>query len=183
MERVNRLQQCFERIANTSMRDMPLCNPALSVDTLGFRPWEERCIGILLTPWCINLILLPGEEDQWPESLQGQKLMLALPSGNYEFIHSYDAELGGYAACSLFSPVFEFASQAVAIETAEEVMVSLFDERNQLHSERQQLKQAINDIPDANEQADEPQPAAKETLSRRGFITAGFSRGEVQSGS
>lgn len=197
MDCVALLQHRFDQIAATSMRDMPVCNPVLQVAVVGFRPWQQGSIGVLITPWFMSLILLPGEGRDWNNRSQGDAVMVRLPSGVYEFIFGDDPQLGVYGACSLFSPMHEFSDQQTALATAEVVMVSLFDEAHFSHSERQALADALaadcpgsegrdavaNDaVSDAADPGTRPE-SGPEKLSRRGFITAGLAaRREVGSG-
>ena len=55
------------RIQRERMADIPLLNPALEVQAVGFSVWEAYCLGVLITPWFMNLMLLP---------LAGDKLVL-----------------------------------------------------------------------------------------------------------
>ena len=84
----------------------------------------------------MNLMLLPAEPDAWV-SLQGSKTIRQLPSGPYEFIFGWDSEFGSYGMCALFSPMFEFSSQAQAQATAEEVINAVFDDANFAPTDRQ----------------------------------------------
>jgi [NiFe] hydrogenase assembly HybE family chaperone len=118
------LVAAFERIAVTRMAGMPLCNPALAVEAVGFRPWGEGQVGVLVTPWCINLVLLPGAEAGALAS--GVRLAVAFPSGSYEFMGGEEPECGAFRFCSLYSPPDDFADAAQARAVALEVMAQLF---------------------------------------------------------
>jgi len=184
MSRVIALSTHFKAVAQR-MADLPMYNAALEVACVGFQSHAEREIGVLVTPWCMNLTLFPAESDnwaQWSETEIGQKQMIALPSGQYEGIFGWSELTGGFMSCSLFSPMFEFAEQAVALATAEEVMKALFDGANEAPTDRQQAlrdQRAEEEVlkkqeEAAAEKAETPRP---EKLSRRGFLTGGFARG------
>ena len=190
MSQVTALQAHFDLVAER-MADLPVYNSHLVVETVGFRDFTGRELGILITPWCMNLMLLPAEADVWSgwdEQRVGEKQMIALPSGQYEFIFGWAEAIGGYCSCSLFSPMFEFEAQDVAVETAHEVMKALFDDENEALTDRQraqreQLEQARSDHevdPAVTESVAAPESTAHtpkpEKLSRRGFLTAGFAR-------
>jgi [NiFe] hydrogenase assembly HybE family chaperone len=49
------------------------------------------------------------------------------PGGVFEFIGAREPTLGEYQACSLFSPMFEFADQREARATARAALDALFD--------------------------------------------------------
>ncbi|WP_370280868.1 [NiFe]-hydrogenase assembly chaperone HybE [Pontibacterium sp.] len=189
MSRVDTLHTHFNNIA-LRMADLPMYNPVLEVACVGFQSYAAREIGVLVTPWCMNLTLFPAEFDdwsEWDETEIGNKQMIALPSGQYECIFGWSELTGGFMSCSLFSPMFEFSEQAVAVETAEEVMKALFDGANEAPTDRQQAlrehKAEQEELKKQEETVAEKVVAPKpEKLSRRGFLTGGFARnGEAES--
>jgi [NiFe] hydrogenase assembly HybE family chaperone len=120
-----RLEKCFVRVYRTRMTDVPLVNEKLSVKTVGFRRWEGGTLGILVTPWSMNLIRVADGHELEALPPPGNKTRHRFPSGSYEFIVSDEAGVGRYEMCSLFSPMFEFDNQATAVATAKEVMTAL----------------------------------------------------------
>ncbi len=120
------LEQVFLQIAATRMRDMPLCNPALRVVAYGFRTWRNDTVGILITPWCMNLICLPGPNSPWQPAFSGSPHSLPLPSGEYDFLGAEEDAIGTYLSSSLFSPMFEFADMAQAKAVADAVLAEVF---------------------------------------------------------
>ncbi|WP_029011326.1 [NiFe]-hydrogenase assembly chaperone HybE [Azospirillum halopraeferens] len=122
-----RLEAAFREIHLAQMRGVPIVNEALSVRAVGFRPWQGRRLGALVTPWFLNLVLLPGAEDDWSDLRAGTKELIDFPSGLYEFVHAVRPDVGPYKACSLFSPMFEFTTMLHATETAAAAVVALFD--------------------------------------------------------
>ncbi len=127
VETIARLEAAFREIHTAQMRGLPIVNDALAVKAVGFRRHGERWLGALVTPWFLNLVLLPGEGDDWTGLVPGAKELIEFPSGRYEFVHANRKGVGAYKACSLFSPMFEFASMLQATETASAALVSLFD--------------------------------------------------------
>jgi len=121
-----RLEAAFQAIHAGRMQDVPILNAALAVEAVGFRPWQGRVLGALVTPWFINLVVLPGE-GEWQAVPDRDSVWYAFPSGRFEFIAGSEGGLGPYHACSLYSPVQEFADQSVARETARVALESLFD--------------------------------------------------------
>ena len=102
-------------------------NHALHVQAVGFRLHEGRPLGVLVAPWFMNLVMLPAMGEDWSALRPGAKEVIGFPSGDYEFLHNIRETVGGYKACSLFSPMQDFASQAAAVEVAGAVMAALFD--------------------------------------------------------
>jgi [NiFe] hydrogenase assembly HybE family chaperone len=119
------LESQFRRIQQERMHGLPLLNPVLDVEAVGFRQWNGLCLGVLITPWFMNLMLLPPEGDSWKEARVGNKQLHQMPSGPYEFILCEEEGIGCYQMCSLFSPVFEFNDHATAVATAVAVMDAL----------------------------------------------------------
>ena len=117
----------FEAIHASRMQGMPLLNPALRVEAVGFRRWQGRWLGVLITPWFMNLMLLPDDAAAWQRLPPRAALGYVLPAGVFEFIGGHEPQLGDYQSCSLFSPVFEFADQDGARATALAALEALFD--------------------------------------------------------
>lgn len=129
-ERIQGLERAFREIHTAQMRGIPIVNDALAVKAVGFRAWNGRWLGALVTPWFLNLVLLPGEADDWSGLTSGAKELVEFPSGFYEFVHAQRKDCGPYKACSLFSPMFEFTTMLHATETASAALVALFDPAN-----------------------------------------------------
>jgi [NiFe] hydrogenase assembly HybE family chaperone len=125
-EIARRLEIAFERIARTRMADLPFVNPALRVEAVGFRPWQGQWLGVMVTPWSINVLLLPRSAD-WPRLATGAERFVDLPAGRFRFLAGFDSALGEYHACSLFSPALEFADHAAARTAAEAALAAILD--------------------------------------------------------
>jgi [NiFe] hydrogenase assembly HybE family chaperone len=121
------LERAFRAIEQRQMRDMPMRNPALSVEAVGFRPWSDHWLGVLITPWFMNLMLMPRVSAKWQPIGERETRHYVFPAGVFEFIGGRDPALGDYQACSLFSPMFEFADQPGARDTAAAALDALFD--------------------------------------------------------
>lgn len=119
----------FAEIARRRMANLPICNPALEVEAIGFRRTADgHWAGLTITPWAINLLVLPGQQDGWPMLAAGSKYDWGFPSGIYEFIVAQEDSLGSYHLCSLFSPALEFATHDAARLTALATAHALFAE-------------------------------------------------------
>ncbi|MEI8259125.1 MAG: [NiFe]-hydrogenase assembly chaperone HybE, partial [Deltaproteobacteria bacterium] len=82
-------ERAFAHIHATRMADLPFLNPALRVAALGFRDWSGLRLGVLVTPWSINLVLLPGPETPLPPVRAGDEKLYAFPAGVFGF-HAHD---------------------------------------------------------------------------------------------
>lgn len=107
------------------MADLPFLNPRLRVEAVDFADWQGHWLGVLITPWAMNLLLLPASEQGWPRLTQGAIRRVAFAAGHYDFVASVDARLGELHTCSLFSPVLEFADQDGARQTARAARIAL----------------------------------------------------------
>lgn len=120
-----RIAAIFSRIHREQMAGLPLLNQALQVETYGFRVHNGRVVGVLVTPWLMNLVLLPGEGDDWEGLELGHKKPHEFPSGTYKFMVNEIDGLGRCQTHSLFSPMREFHGQAHALAAAEAFMRDL----------------------------------------------------------
>lgn len=121
------IEAAFERIAGTRMAGLPLNNPALRVAAVGFRTLDEsHRVGVLITPWAINLVLLGERSSRDLYLTADRRRTWDFPSGSYEFMGGEEPECGPYQFCSLFSPAFEFPDQDSAVLAASQIMAELF---------------------------------------------------------
>lgn len=161
----------FRRIEETSMAGMPMLNTALRVEAVGMMRVDSEWICVLVTPWFMNLMLLPQER---PEALapSGVKSMATLPGGRFEFIQSHDEALGPFRMCSLFSPVFDFPDHEGAVATAREILDLVMTDEDAGEEDR-----AMIDIWEGRLPGPEPVPTAesgdKPVLSRRRLFGLG----------
>lgn len=114
------------------MSDVPIVNRALAVAVIGTRRWTGHWLAILVTPWCMNIMILPGSLPEsagvpanWPRGNNGDILRHGLPCGSFSFILGNEPDLGPFQMCSIFSPMLGFVDQAAAIATAEAAMQEL----------------------------------------------------------
>lgn len=117
-EQAARLKTVFERIHQEQMLGLPLLNEALSVETLGFQLYQGRVVGVLVTPWMLSLVLLPGDNDDWETMALGDKQSQTFPSGSYRCMVNRIEGIGVCQMYSVHSPMRDFASQAEALVEA-----------------------------------------------------------------
>ena len=143
-----RLEYAFERIQHERMAGLPIINPCLRVQTVGFRPWQDLGpipgpmydLGILITPWFMNLLQLPSERQTQSALTPGDTQIHHLPSGAYEFSVVAQDAVGCYLSCPLFSPMSEFSDQAMAVDVAESILSSLLEPAPDCESTTQAFK-------------------------------------------
>ncbi|MGI9236218.1 MAG: [NiFe]-hydrogenase assembly chaperone HybE [Woeseiaceae bacterium] len=115
----------FENIYVEHMQDLPIVNPRVQVEAVGFQKFGVHQLGVLITPWFMNLILLPGSEE-WSTTAQGDTSVIEFPSGPMEFTSCHDASIGTYLSAVLFRSVSDLSDQPMAVELARQVMNNLF---------------------------------------------------------
>lgn len=169
-----RLNAAFRAIARR-MDGLNFVNPAIDVEAVAFAPWESHWLGAMVTPWFINLMLLPRDTSGWTSLPQGRKLRYAFPAGEYEFISSRDDAVGEYQMCSLISPVLELPDHATARHVAELARAALLDPANA----------PVPEAPQAEHNAElPPGPIARikehatAPMSKRDFLRGRFLRGD-----
>ena len=121
-----RLEAHFRQVHTERMRGLPILNPGLDVCAVGVREFDAHAVGVLLTPWFMNLVVLPGT-DEWSELAQGAKVEVAFPGDDIELTVSHDDDVGTYLSAALFSSVADFPDQDTAVAIAEEILNQLFN--------------------------------------------------------
>ena len=128
------LADTYRQIAEERMQDMPFLNTALQVEAVGFRAWEEHQVGVLITPWFMNLVLIPGPEEEWRDFSSDKARAWEFPSGSCEFHASRPDGETLHMCASLFTTVEDFPDQQTARDVAEQVMDDLFTPSEDGHS-------------------------------------------------
>ena len=127
-QRVAALVDFYRHVQTERMQGIPILNPALSVEAVGFRlaamseevPGQEQepvAEGVLITPWFMSLVRLPLALQPHGHRV-ARKFVRDFGSEGFEFIGAHDDAVGYHETCALFSPMEGFATQAQAVETA-----------------------------------------------------------------
>ncbi len=97
------------------MRGLDVVNPRLAVEAVGFAPWDGHWLGVLLTPWCMNLMLLPRDRGALAAARRPARsgATRSRPASTNSSART-TRRSAPYAVCSLFSPVLQFADQETA---------------------------------------------------------------------
>nr|AMK59278.1 protein hoxT [uncultured bacterium UPO47] len=105
----------FEAIGRERMACLGLVHPALAVEAIGFAraagPADDEpgWFGVLLTPWCMNLLWWPDRDHA--AAAPGAIRLHTHGEERYAFTGGREAQLGAFETCSLFSPMQDFVSQ------------------------------------------------------------------------
>lgn len=162
-----RLVKMFWRVRDERMAAVPVCNPNLEVEAVGFRQWLGVWVGILITPWTIGLYVLPDVEAAWPRIPTGGRCNWLLPEGEYQFLVDQEAGFGPFHICTLMSPVTQFADQASARIAAEAVLEKLFEPEDGETEDAGRVRQA-GEAKLTGPRLEEP--PTKKGLTRRDFL-------------
>jgi [NiFe] hydrogenase assembly HybE family chaperone len=122
--RVQALVDFYRHVQHERMQGIPLLNPALQVEAVGFE-WalaleeatEPVAEGVLITPWFMSLLRLPAQNLPHGNRV-GRKTVRNFGSERFDFIGAHDPAIGYHETCALFSPMNGFTSQDLACETA-----------------------------------------------------------------
>lgn len=120
---VEALLRAYRAIA-VEMAELPIVNPRLSVDALGFREWNGGHAGIVVTPWFMNVVIVLPEGSRVVEP--GTRVARQFPAGQLEFVTSVLDGVGPIEGCSLISPMGQFRDMPHALEVARDAANALF---------------------------------------------------------
>jgi [NiFe] hydrogenase assembly HybE family chaperone len=125
---IDNLVRAYRHIGDERISGLPIYHDKLLVEAVGFQAWEGRLVGVLITPWFMNLVLLPGDEEECPDLSAGSATDWEFPSGTYQFRTSVVEGVGVHLSAVLFSNVKAFPDQDTARAVAQEVMIRMFQE-------------------------------------------------------
>jgi [NiFe] hydrogenase assembly HybE family chaperone len=150
------LEEVYTRIWHTRMRGLPIVNLALRVELVDLRAWNGCAVGVIVAPWCMNLVVLPlpGGCDI-PAAPIGSVHVVQLPSGSFDLLAAYLPEIGHHLSGSLYSPMDAFISQEAAVTAARDAMALMFD---------------VADFPAVPAKPAHPKPETTGIASRRSFL-------------
>ncbi len=112
------LEKTFNTIHQDQMQGIPILNTAIRVQAVGFQEYEGRMLGVIITPWLMNVVMLAGENDDWSHLEMGKKQLHEFPSKTYKFMVN---EIAGFGKCqthSLYSPMRDFVNHEQAVIAA-----------------------------------------------------------------
>ena len=68
------IESTFARIERERMQGVPLLNAALQVKVADVERWDGQWLAALVTPWFLNLLLLPGDAARWRPGREGERV-------------------------------------------------------------------------------------------------------------
>jgi len=120
------VERYFRRVLAERMAGLPFLNPALDVATTEFQRIDGDWLGAVVTPWCLQLMLLPGGGALWEDIPAGERRHVELPAGPVEFIaDASESDLAAFQYCPLIAPVTDIVDMSAARRAAEDAMAAI----------------------------------------------------------
>lgn len=88
-----------------SMAELPFYRADIPCFCPKFVLFEGQWIGVVLTPWLLSVVVLPGPEQYWDTRKIGDKIALQFPNKTLLFTVSSLPNIPQYLSCSLMSPL------------------------------------------------------------------------------
>jgi len=130
------LVETFNRIHVENMQGIPILNPNIGIEAVGFQQHDGRILGVIICPWLMNVVLLPRDDEDRNGMELGHKQPHEFCDRIYKFmINEYDG-IGICQTHSLYSPMRNFTSHEQAVAAAQEFLKDLFEERELSEEER-----------------------------------------------
>jgi len=120
------LENHYLHVWETRMQDLPFVNARLGVAAVGFSRHRGDWVGVMVTPWFLNLFLLSGGGELWGDIPAGERRYIELPCGTLQFIADDDPDLGPYQYCPLIAPVTGLESMIAALGAARDALTAAF---------------------------------------------------------
>ncbi len=116
----------FGRVHAERMVGLPFLNPRLQVEVVAVRRMAGDWLGGLITPWSIQLVLLPGGGLLWQDAPAGVRRRVALPVGELWFIADAGEDgLEAYQYCPLGTSTERFEGQGAARSFVREALATV----------------------------------------------------------
>lgn len=77
------------------MADVPILNTALSVEAIDFQRWNGHWLGIVLAPWCMSVLMVPGSDIGWVSTAENTRHFVKFPAGDFAFLGGDEPEFWG----------------------------------------------------------------------------------------
>ena len=178
------LEDCFTKIWKENMVGIQILNNDLVVEAVEFQHWNGRVIGMMVTPWFINLIMLPKEGENWKIDKLGEREKFTFPQKECPVMINEIEEFGYCKTYSLYSPVNDFPNPEAARIAAAIFLRDLLDESKRVETsyceeqiERYLNKEEMVHRDELKKQFSET-PQIKKEVNRRELL-----RGKIREGS
>ncbi len=120
------LERAFRHISDRQGSEHTLPNAQLKVQAVGFRWWNGCCLGALISPSSLLLLLLPQEGDEWQSLQIGETIRHHFPAGSRTFTIAEASSIGRYQESIIDTPIDAFPDQDSAVKAALFTLNTLF---------------------------------------------------------
>ncbi|WP_455197391.1 [NiFe]-hydrogenase assembly chaperone HybE [Kaarinaea lacus] len=159
---VDNLVRRFQQIGVERIYGLPIYNDRLNVEAVDFQPCEGGLIGVLVTPWFLNIMLLPDDTTPYQQQELGEKVKHQLESGEHEFVIGEDEEVGRYLFRTVTSPTNCYKRQVAAVASGQKALTALLTPPEKEEQEEPVVSQRVDFTPRPKEE--------KHSSSRRDFL-------------
>jgi [NiFe] hydrogenase assembly HybE family chaperone len=159
---VTNLVRRFQQIGVERIYGLPIYNDALTVEAVDFQPCEGGLIGVLVTPWFMNIMLLPDNTTPYQQQELGVKVKYQLNSGEQEFVIGEDEGVGRYLFRTVTSPTHCYKKQIAAVTSGQKALITLLTPPEPEEGEEIPNTQRVEFTPKATEE--------KHNSGRRDFL-------------
>jgi [NiFe] hydrogenase assembly HybE family chaperone len=123
-ERLSALELAFNAIAEQRMAGVAVMHPRVHVQADPFVLLDaQMALGVLITPWFMNLLRLPLTRSD--ERRVGAQATHHIGAHVIEFTSAFEAAIGAFECCSVYSPLTQFEDHAAVHATAQALMRAL----------------------------------------------------------
>ncbi len=177
------LEQAFVHIEQTRMQGIPILNPRLRVEVVGFQPWEQGNLCVLVTPWFMNLMLFSEDEHEEGDLVVGSKQTIHFPEKDHEMVVNEFEGVGRCLSYAIHSQMGEFEGHDIAIAVAQSFLEVLLAEKDEGEPDPEDARfgrfingeemDAIREEEVARLAAEKPCPKSditEQTISRRDLL-------------
>ena len=147
-ETVNNLVSRFQQIGAERIFGLPIYNDKLTVEAVDFQQCKGGLIGVLVTPWFMNVMLLPKDASPYQHQQLGEKVKYQLESGEHEFVIGEDEEVGRYLFRTVTSPTHCYKKQVLAVNAGSKALAALLTPPEQ-EEEKPDNTQQVEFTPEA----------------------------------
>ncbi len=119
------IEKTFTKIHLENMQGIPILNPAIEVQAVGFQHYQGRVLGVIITPWLMNVVILPTEDEDWSSMELGHKQPHKFPAKTCKFMVNNIEGIGPCQTHSLYSPMRDFACHEQALKMAQDFLETL----------------------------------------------------------
>lgn len=116
----------FRNVLETRMSGLPFLNPDINVAVVECQRVAGDWLAGVVTPWSLQLVLLPGGGSLWHDTPVGGRQVVALPAGELVFIGDEgEARLPAFQYCPIITPIQHIADHEVAISTMQDIWAAM----------------------------------------------------------